>query len=263
MTGSMPVLSGAGKFRWPVSGRVITDFSNSKQTGINIEAPEGAAIRAAENGQVIYVGNGVEGYGNLILIRHPNGFVSAYAHLKDTKVSKGDIVSRGDQIGKGVDAEALGDDEQFGHRRDQSDRRQILGRIVRHLFLQARADGDRAGARKADGVAIGRRLGDVIGPDDAPCAAAVIDDDRLRQRLSHAFPECPRNHVVARARREGHHEPDRLHGISRLAGCIDRPERHGQRGRNRPQGPVSRGTGPSQFSVAHFARPRSMSTVRM
>jgi murein DD-endopeptidase MepM/ murein hydrolase activator NlpD len=82
-----------------VSGRVLTDFANSKATGINIEAPEGAAIRAAENGQVIYVGNGVEGYGNLILIRHPNGYVSAYAHLKDTKVGKGDVVSRGDQIG--------------------------------------------------------------------------------------------------------------------------------------------------------------------
>jgi murein DD-endopeptidase MepM/ murein hydrolase activator NlpD len=94
-----PQLSGAEKFRWPVSGRVITDFANSKATGINIEAPEGAAIRAAENGQVIYVGNGVEGYGNLILIRHPNGYVSAYAHLKDTKVGKGDVVSRGDQIG--------------------------------------------------------------------------------------------------------------------------------------------------------------------
>jgi murein DD-endopeptidase MepM/ murein hydrolase activator NlpD len=94
-----PVLSGADKFRWPVSGRVLTDFANSKATGINIEAPEGAAIRAAENGQVIYVGNGVEGYGNLILIRHPNGYVSAYAHLKDTKVGKGDVVSRGDQIG--------------------------------------------------------------------------------------------------------------------------------------------------------------------
>jgi murein DD-endopeptidase MepM/ murein hydrolase activator NlpD len=94
-----PVLSGADKFRWPVSGRVITDFANSKGTGINIEAPEGAAIRAAENGQVIYVGNGVEGYGNLVLIRHPNGYVSAYAHLKDAKVSKGDVVSRGDQIG--------------------------------------------------------------------------------------------------------------------------------------------------------------------
>jgi murein DD-endopeptidase MepM/ murein hydrolase activator NlpD len=94
-----PSLSGAEKFRWPVSGRVITDFANSKGTGINIEAPEGAAIRAAENGQVIYVGNGVEGYGNLILVRHPNGFVSAYAHLKDTKVTKGDVVNRGDQIG--------------------------------------------------------------------------------------------------------------------------------------------------------------------
>lgn len=87
------------KFRWPVSGRVITDFANSKGTGINIEAPEGAAIRAAENGQVIYVGSGVEGYGNLILVRHPNGYVSAYAHLKDAKVQKGDNVNRGDQIG--------------------------------------------------------------------------------------------------------------------------------------------------------------------
>jgi murein DD-endopeptidase MepM/ murein hydrolase activator NlpD len=93
-----PVASG-DKFRWPVSGRVITDFANSKGTGINIEAPEGAAIRAAENGQVIYVGNGVEGYGNLILVRHPNGYVSAYAHLKDMKVSKGDVVNRGDQLG--------------------------------------------------------------------------------------------------------------------------------------------------------------------
>lgn len=94
-----PTLSGNDKFRWPVSGRVISDFASSKSTGINIEAPEGAAIRAAENGQVIYVGNGVEGYGNLILIRHPNGFVSAYAHLKDTKVEKGAVVNRGDQIG--------------------------------------------------------------------------------------------------------------------------------------------------------------------
>ena len=96
---SEPKLSGADKFRWPVSGRVITDFGNSKGTGINIEAPEGASIRAAENGQVIYVGSGVEGYGNLILIRHPNGYVSAYAHLKDMSVAKGDVVNRGDNIG--------------------------------------------------------------------------------------------------------------------------------------------------------------------
>lgn len=94
-----PVLSGADKFRWPISGRVITDFANSKGTGINIEAPEGTAVRAAENGQVIYAGSGVEGYGNLILIRHPNGYVSAYAHLKDMSVAKGTVVNRGDNIG--------------------------------------------------------------------------------------------------------------------------------------------------------------------
>jgi len=94
-----PVLSGADKFRWPVSGRVITDFANSKGTGINIEAPEGTAVRAAENGQVIYSGSGVEGYGNLILIRHPNGYVSAYAHLQDMSVAKGTVVNRGDTIG--------------------------------------------------------------------------------------------------------------------------------------------------------------------
>ena len=77
-----PAMSGADKFRWPVSGKVITDFIASKGTGINIDAPEGTAVRAAENGTVIYVGSGVEGYGNLVLIRHPNGYVSAYAHLK-------------------------------------------------------------------------------------------------------------------------------------------------------------------------------------
>ena len=95
-----PAMSGADKFRWPISGKVITDFIASKGTGINIEAPEGTAVRAAENGQVIYVGSGVEGYGNLVLIRHANGYVSAYAHLKSVGVSKGDNVTRGDSIGQ-------------------------------------------------------------------------------------------------------------------------------------------------------------------
>lgn len=94
-----PALSGAEKFRWPVSGRVIVDFATSKGTGINIEAPEGAAVRAVENGTIIYVGSAVEGYGNLVLVRHANGFVSAYAHLKDITVAKDDAISRGDGIG--------------------------------------------------------------------------------------------------------------------------------------------------------------------
>jgi murein DD-endopeptidase MepM/ murein hydrolase activator NlpD len=95
-----PVMSGADKFRWPISGKVITDFIASKGTGINISAPEGTSVRAAENGQVIYVGSGVEGYGNLVLIRHANGYVSAYAHLKSVGVNKGDSVTRGDSIGQ-------------------------------------------------------------------------------------------------------------------------------------------------------------------
>ena len=94
-----PAMSGAEKFRWPVSGKVIVDFASSKGTGINIAAPEGTPIKAAENGTVIYVGSGVEGYGNLILIRHANGYVSAYANLKDMSVQKGATVSRGDTIG--------------------------------------------------------------------------------------------------------------------------------------------------------------------
>lgn len=94
-----PAMSGADKFRWPVSGKVIVNFAASKGTGINIAAPEGTPVKAAENGTVIYVGNGVEGYGNLILIRHANGYVSAYADLKDAGVQKGAVVSRGDTIG--------------------------------------------------------------------------------------------------------------------------------------------------------------------
>jgi murein DD-endopeptidase MepM/ murein hydrolase activator NlpD len=95
-----PKMSAVEKFRWPISGKVIVDFGASKGTGINIEAPEGAPVRAAENGTVIYVGSGVEGYGNLILIRHANGYVSAYAHLKSMSVQKGDVVNRGDNIGQ-------------------------------------------------------------------------------------------------------------------------------------------------------------------
>lgn len=93
-----PVSSG-DKFRWPVSGRVITDFAASRGTGINIDVPEGSTVKAAENGTVIYVGSGVEGYGNLVLIRHPNGYVSAYAHLASMSVAKGAVVNRGDSIG--------------------------------------------------------------------------------------------------------------------------------------------------------------------
>lgn len=92
-------VTSAGNFRWPVQGRVIVDFAASRDTGINIEAPEGAAVRVAENGTVIYVGSDVPGYGNLVLVRHSNGYVSAYAHLKDITVAKEDVLERGDGLG--------------------------------------------------------------------------------------------------------------------------------------------------------------------
>ncbi|MGH6794716.1 MAG: peptidoglycan DD-metalloendopeptidase family protein, partial [Methylocella sp.] len=67
------------EFRWPAHGRIIQGFKPGGNDGINIAVPEGTSVKAAESGVVAYAGNELKGYGNLILIRHPNGFVSAYA----------------------------------------------------------------------------------------------------------------------------------------------------------------------------------------
>jgi len=95
-----PVASTAPeKFIWPVSGKLITNFAASKGTGINIKVPQGTPVKSVANGTVIYVGNAVQNFGNLILIKHENGFVSAYAHLDKAGVTKGDKISRGETIG--------------------------------------------------------------------------------------------------------------------------------------------------------------------
>src|SRR5262249_32972507 len=74
-------------FRWPVRGRIISAFgskpSGEKNDGINLAVPEGTSVKAAEAGTVIYSGNELAGYGNLILIRHADGWVTAYAHNSD------------------------------------------------------------------------------------------------------------------------------------------------------------------------------------
>ncbi|HYW60246.1 MAG TPA: M23 family metallopeptidase, partial [Xanthobacteraceae bacterium] len=86
-------------FRWPVRGRVITGFGqkpNGQQSdGIDLAVPEGTAVRASEDGVVAYAGNELKGYGNLILIRHANGFVTAYAHASEILVKRNDAVRRG------------------------------------------------------------------------------------------------------------------------------------------------------------------------
>ena len=97
-----PRRSGQG-FHWPVSGgRVISRYGAKKSglhnDGINIRAPRGTPIVATENGVVAYVGNELRGFGNLVLIKHDGGWISAYAHTDRLLVSKGDQVRRGQKI---------------------------------------------------------------------------------------------------------------------------------------------------------------------
>ena len=88
------------EFRWPARGRIIQGFKPGGNDGINIAVPEGTPVKAAESGVVAYAGNELKVYVNLILIRHPNGFVSAYANNGDIQVKRGETVKRGQTIAK-------------------------------------------------------------------------------------------------------------------------------------------------------------------
>jgi murein DD-endopeptidase MepM/ murein hydrolase activator NlpD len=97
-TGALPT------FRWPVRGRVVTGYgakTNGKSNdGINVAVPEGTPVKAAEDGVVAYSGNELKGYGNLILVRHSNGYVTAYAHASELLVKRGETIKRGQVIAK-------------------------------------------------------------------------------------------------------------------------------------------------------------------
>ena len=99
---AQPKQSSSAQFIWPVQGSVVARFGQKvngvKSEGVNIAAPEGAPVRAAADGVVAYAGNELKGYGNLVLIRHPGGWVTAYAHNKALKVKRGDRVRRGQVI---------------------------------------------------------------------------------------------------------------------------------------------------------------------
>jgi murein DD-endopeptidase MepM/ murein hydrolase activator NlpD len=96
--------SGKGAFVWPVQGKVIGAFGSSKDglknDGINIAAPSGAPVVAAADGTVAYAGNELRGFGNMVLIRHDGGYVTAYAHNASLLVKKGDKVKRGQTIAR-------------------------------------------------------------------------------------------------------------------------------------------------------------------
>ena len=99
-----PVGRASGKFLWPVNGKVVLPFGakdgGTHNDGINIAAPLGTPVRAADSGVVVYAGNELRGFGNLLLVRHADGWVSAYAHCDALLVKRGDQVKRGQVIGR-------------------------------------------------------------------------------------------------------------------------------------------------------------------
>ena len=95
-----PAADDKPEFRWPARGRIIQGFKAGGNDGINIAVPEGTSVKAAESGVVAYAGSELKGYGNLVLIRHPNGYVSAYANNGELNVKRGETVKRGQTIAK-------------------------------------------------------------------------------------------------------------------------------------------------------------------
>ena len=99
-----PAPRAGSRFLWPLEGKILSSFGPKKgglhNDGINIAAPRGTPVRAAENGVVAYAGNELRGFGNLLLIKHAEGWTSAYAHNEELLVRRGDQVKRGQVIAK-------------------------------------------------------------------------------------------------------------------------------------------------------------------
>ncbi len=99
-----PKPRGSRVFAWPLEGRVIASYgtapSGTHNDGINIAARQGEPVRAADAGKVAYAGNELRGYGNLVLIKHVGGYMTAYAHNSKLLVRRGEVVKRGQEIAK-------------------------------------------------------------------------------------------------------------------------------------------------------------------
>ena len=104
----VPLPPSRNTFLWPIEGRVISDFGTKPggmhNDGINIAVPVGSEVRAAKKGVVAYAGNELRGYGKLVLIRHEDGWMTAYAHNDSLLVAKGDVVRRGQIISRSGDS---------------------------------------------------------------------------------------------------------------------------------------------------------------
>jgi murein DD-endopeptidase MepM/ murein hydrolase activator NlpD len=89
-------------FQWPVHGKILSHFgpqpNGEKNNGLTIAVPEDTPIKSAEDGVVVYADNGLPGFGNLVLVRHADNYVTVYAHAKELSVMRGDQIKRGDII---------------------------------------------------------------------------------------------------------------------------------------------------------------------
>ncbi|MEM5501414.1 peptidoglycan DD-metalloendopeptidase family protein [Ahrensia kielensis] len=102
-TAKAPANTGVEALRWPVRGRVVSSYGSNVggkgNDGIDISVPRGSAVKAAENGVVIYAGDGLKEFGKTVLVRHGNGLVTVYGHLDSISVERGANVSRGQNVG--------------------------------------------------------------------------------------------------------------------------------------------------------------------
>ena len=99
--------AGQPRFRWPVEGKVLRGFSEKAPVnkGIDIASKAGEPVRAAADGVVVYVGGSLQGYGKLVILKHSNNFLSAYANNTSTSVKEGNLVRSGKPLGKvGINA---------------------------------------------------------------------------------------------------------------------------------------------------------------
>jgi murein DD-endopeptidase MepM/ murein hydrolase activator NlpD len=99
-----PDSTGISQFRWPVQGRVVNRFGEKvgsrRNDGLNISVPRGTSVKAAENGVVIYAGDGLKEFGNTVLVKHDSGLVTVYGHADSLSVQRGATVKRGQEVAK-------------------------------------------------------------------------------------------------------------------------------------------------------------------
>lgn len=94
------------KFAWPAKGKVVAGFNDASNKGINIAGKMGEPVDAAAEGKVVYAGSGLRGYGNLVIVKHENNYLTAYAHNSKILVKEGETVKRGQRIAEMGDSDA-------------------------------------------------------------------------------------------------------------------------------------------------------------